>query len=248
MPDACFQIKGSAVTTIVLELFHYSTALFAEQLKEKVAQAPKLFDRAPVVISLEKLDNKQSSINFSEVLSTCTKAGLQPLAFKGDADRFSANIKNTGLALLSLNAARTTNSAELGSGDQRDIQDQEASVTHSTPTVETPLPTKFITQPVRSGQQVYAQGTDLIVMSQVSEGAEVIADGHIHIYGALRGRALAGVRGNNEARIFCRVMEAELLSINGDFILSDDLRSRKEVWKKPTQVYHDAGTLRVEPI
>lgn len=109
-------------------------------------------------------------------------------------------------------------------------------------------PTKLVTQPVRSGQQIYAQGADLIIMSQVSEGAEVLADGHIHVYGTLRGRALAGVNGDTSARIFCRSLEAELLSVAGNFVLSEDLRSRAEVWKQPTQVFLHDETLKVEAL
>lgn len=103
--------------------------------------------------------------------------------------------------------------------------------------IETPPPapmqSKIITTPVRSGQQVYAAGGDLIVMSSVSAGAEILADGNIHVYGALRGRALAGVRGDSKARIFCQSLEAELISIAGSFKLDEDLRG--ELWKKPAQ-------------
>lgn len=86
-----------------------------------------------------------------------------------------------------------------------------------------PLPAKVITTPVRSGQQVYAKGTDLVVLTQVGEGAEVIADGNIHIYGTLRGRAIAGAGGNEQARIFCQSLKAELISIAGIYQVSDDL-------------------------
>lgn len=86
-----------------------------------------------------------------------------------------------------------------------------------------PLPAKVITTPVRSGQQVYAKGTDLVVLTQVGEGAEVIADGNIHIYGTLRGRAIAGASGNEHARIFCQSLKAELISIAGTYQVSDDL-------------------------
>ena len=92
---------------------------------------------------------------------------------------------------------------------------------------------KIISKPIRSGQQVYAEG-DLIILSSVSPGAEVLADGSIHVYGALRGRALAGVKGDSNARIFCRSMEAELVSIAGNFILSDALQ--KILWKESAQV------------
>jgi len=105
---------------------------------------------------------------------------------------------------------------------------------------------QLMTRPVRSGQQVYARETDLIVMGQVGAGAEVIADNHIHIYGALRGRALCGVAGNTDARIFCQSLEAELVSVAGNFrvleSIPEDLRG------KPAQIWLDQERLNIEPL
>ena len=94
---------------------------------------------------------------------------------------------------------------------------------------------KIVTEPVRSGQQIYAPDGDLIVINQVSPGSELLADGSIHIYGPLRGRALAGVNGNTEARIFCHSLEAELVSVAGSFKVSEDIE--QEAWKVATQVF-----------
>ena len=92
----------------------------------------------------------------------------------------------------------------------------------------------LISQPIRSGQRIYAKG-DLTILSHVSAGAEIMAEGNIHIYGALRGRALAGVQGNTESRIFCSALEAELVSIAGHYKISEEL---DEVEKQtPTQIY-----------
>ena len=105
---------------------------------------------------------------------------------------------------------------------------------------------QLMVRPVRSGQQVYARETDLIVMGQVGAGAEVIADNHIHVYGALRGRALCGVSGNTEARIFCQSLEAELVSVAGNFrvleSIPEDLRG------KPAQIWLDKERLNIEPL
>ena len=92
------------------------------------------------------------------------------------------------------------------------------------PTVETTrAAARLITEPVRSGTQIYARGTDLVVTAAVSPGAELVADGNIHVYGALRGRALAGASGDIEARIFCSRLEAELVSIAGRYLVSEQL-------------------------
>ncbi len=105
---------------------------------------------------------------------------------------------------------------------------------------------KLMKRPVRSGQQVYARDTDLIVMGQVGPGAEVIADNHIHIYGPLRGRALCGVSGNTDARIFCQSLEAELVSVAGNYrvleAIPEDLRG------KPAQIWLDEERLNIEPL
>ncbi|MGZ9034790.1 MAG: septum site-determining protein MinC, partial [Rhodospirillales bacterium] len=94
---------------------------------------------------------------------------------------------------------------------------------------------KVVIHPVRSGRQIYAQGADLIVLASISPGAELIADGHIHVYGALRGRALAGIGGNTDARIFCRSLEAELVSVAGYWRVRDDIP--EELIGKPVQIY-----------
>ncbi|WP_258867954.1 septum site-determining protein MinC [Alkalilimnicola ehrlichii] len=103
-----------------------------------------------------------------------------------------------------------------------------------------------IKQPVRSGQQVYARGGDLIVLSSVSPGAEVLADGHVHIYGTLRGRALAGVRGDSQARIFCHDLQAELLSVAGNYQINEQFKNIGA--GMPVQVFLDEDTLRIEPL
>lgn len=106
-------------------------------------------------------------------------------------------------------------------------------------------PTKLITHPVRSGQRVYTQG-DLVVLAQVSAGAEIIAEGNIHVYGTLRGRALAGVQGNMEARIFCSILQAELVSIAGNYKISEDLD--KTVYNKPVHIYLSNHTLVIKEL
>lgn len=103
-----------------------------------------------------------------------------------------------------------------------------------------------IDQPVRSGQQIYAQGCDLIILTSVSPGAELLADGHIHVYGALRGRALAGVTGDQQARIFCQTLEAELVSIAGNYWVNEDLK--EHALKHSAHIYLDEGHLKISSL
>jgi septum site-determining protein MinC len=102
-----------------------------------------------------------------------------------------------------------------------------------------------ITSPIRSGQRIYSHG-DLIVLAQVGAGAEILAEGNIHVYGTLRGRALAGVQGNTDARIFCSNLQAELISIAGNYKISDDIHG--VVANTPVQIYLQKNTLIVKPI
>ena len=103
-----------------------------------------------------------------------------------------------------------------------------------------PALTRVITQTVRSGQQIYSPG-DLIVLAGVSPGAELLADGHIHVYGTLRGRALAGLRGNTQARIYCRALEAELIAVAGCFQVAEDIDPA--LHGRPAQVFLDGEDL-----
>ncbi|MEG3050943.1 MAG: septum site-determining protein MinC, partial [Thermomonas sp.] len=111
------------------------------------------------------------------------------------------------------------------------------------PAVQGGSPGLMQTAPVRSGQQVYAENRDLTVLSAVGAGAEAIADGSIHIYGALRGRALAGAQGNEEARIFCREFHAELVAVAGHYKVLEDIPA--ELRGKPVQVWLEKGHIKL---
>lgn len=108
-------------------------------------------------------------------------------------------------------------------------------------------PTLVVDRPLRSGQQVYARGADLVVLASVNFGAEVIADGHIHVYAPLRGRAVAGARGDTSARIFCTSMQAQLLSIAGTY-RTTDTPLPQGLHGKPVQVRLDGETLVIEAL
>jgi len=114
--------------------------------------------------------------------------------------------------------------------------------------VQLPAPPPLIVErPLRSGQQIYARGCDLVMLALVSYGAEVIADGHIHVYAPLRGRAIAGARGNIEARIFTTEMEAQLLSVAGVY-RTTEIALPTEVLRRPAMVRLAGDSLRVEPL
>ncbi len=251
MIDVSFQLKGSALTVVVLALIDYNPKTLVAELKEKIDQAPHFFDNSPVLISLDKLINPEQCTalikNVEQLIKICRELNLQPLGFTAVPEALLASVQATGLAVLPTPSERA-----LKIPVKETAKVMEAvieTVIEERVVVEERLVqrvSKVITRPVRSGQQIYAEGADLIVLSQVSEGAEVLADGHIHIYGSLRGRALAGVKGDVDARIFCQQFEAELVAIAGNFVLQDALP--KELSKKPVQISLQGEKVFVEAL
>ena len=213
----CFKLKGSRVTITILELYEYDYATFNDQLAETVRTAPDFFQQTPVILSLERC-NESGFIDFIELGELCREYGLVPVAIRGgnEDQLLSANV--AGLPHLPIGIAKPPAAAEKIVPPKPEIVAAQSLV---------------ITTPVRSGQQIYAKGGDLIVVAPVSAGAEVLADGNIHIYGPLRGRALAGVKGDKNARIFCQCLEAELISIAGNYKMNEDLRA--QYWKQKIQ-------------
>jgi len=260
MNDVDFKLKGSTVTVVVLDVYHYQPNVFPQQLAEKTQHAPKLFQGSPVLINIEKLIDVDIAIDFKLLIQQCRDLGMQPVAFKGVGKVYEAAVAETGLAALPSSSTRAREielpaeaiaepSLQVVTGPEPLLTDRiEPQILVKTVIEEKWLQrkSKIITRPVRSGQQVYAEDADLIVMAQVSEGAEVLADGNIHIYGALRGRALAGVRGDTAARIFCQSMEAELISIAGNFLPSDSIP--ESAYKKVVQTFLEGDALRVESL
>lgn len=233
-----FQLKGGMVTATVLELTANNLLRFEHQLADKVAQAPQLFQGSPLILGLEKLGEDEGELDLAAILRLCRAQGLTPLGVKAARASDIAAAEALGLPLLP--ASR--------------MKDKPVEVAEATPVAQAaparPAPaaeartTKVITQPVRGGQQIYAPGADLIVLAPVSAGAEVIADGHIHCYGILRGRALAGAQGDTEARVFCQQMEAELVAVAGHYHVAEELRKNAR-WGKSAQVSLTNGELNL---
>jgi len=241
MIDVSFQLKGSALTVVVLALVEYDPKILAADLKEKIDQAPHFFVNSPVLISFERLENPENCKalldNAGGLIKICRELDLQPLGFTAVPEVLLAGVQKTGLAILPTPSERALKipAAAKAKAVETVIETRVETVIERV--VEERVVqrmSRVVTRPVRSGQQIYAEGADLIVLAQVSEGAEVLADGNIHIYGSLRGRALAGVKGDESARIFCQTLEAELVSVAGNFVLQDALP--KDLFKKPVQI------------
>lgn len=238
--QAAFQLRGSLFTLSVLQLLDNDLDKIDRELKLLVHRTPKFFEHAPIVIDLQKMEQHDESIDFDTLASHLRKHQLIPVGVRGGTQTQNDEAKTAGLAVLSLAkteepqlATRQKESADSKkSKDKKDKSAEQVSI--------------VVTKPVRSGQQIYAKNTDLIVVAPVSQGAELLADGNIHIYGPLRGRALAGISGNTQARIFCHSMEAELVSIAGHYVVNDALI--KQHRNIPQQIYLVDGKLKITPL
>lgn len=219
--DDSFQLKASRLTLTQLELYDYDYDSFNQQMSTILKQAPHFFNQTPVVITLDKVRHQQKKIDFIELTQMCQEYGVFPIAVRGGTEEMQLSALVAGLPSIGLqNAAQ-------GSGDGKK-NDEETDLTIEPKSSNAPeqRPSKIVLRPVRSGQQIYASGCDLILLGAVNTGAEVLADGNIHIYAPLRGRALAGIRGNKNTHIFCQQLEAELISIAGHYKVSDDLQGK----------------------
>jgi septum site-determining protein MinC len=211
---SCLELKSAALTLMALVLKTTDLAQLAEELSQRASAMPGLFDDEPVVVDLSFVREAEDPIDFDLLVVLLMQHGMRPVAVRGGSAEQMAAALASGL-LEAPEGARPA---------LREVPAPEVVERIVEKTVEVqlpPLPPLIIDKPLRSGQQVYAQGRDLIVLALVSFGAEVIADGHIHIYAPLRGRAHAGKSGNTEARIFCHCMEAQVLAIAGVFRTTD---------------------------
>lgn len=250
MSQPCFRMKGTTLTSIVLEVVTFEPDEFETQLAEKIASAPLFFTRSSLILHLNK---PMSATEFELLVALCRRHDLQPMAIKGVTEGLKATINDLGMADISQSKISEKPLAESkpAEASAAEAQPEVAEAAPAQPqtittTVEVVKPAKIVARPVRSGQQVYAEGCDLVILGAVSEGAEILADGNIHVYGTLRGRALAGVKGNEQARIFCQNMEAELVSIAGRFVMQENIQNK--CWKKPAQAYLDADALLIEAL
>ncbi len=246
MTDTCFRMKGTTLTSIVLEVIEFDPDRFESQLAQKVASAPQFFTRSSLILHL---NTSLSATELELLVALCRKFELQPMAVRGNTLNLKSVINDLGLADVSQSKFTESTLKPSSTKTASDGANHEAPKPASPPQIA-PVPAikpaKVVNRPVRSGQQVYAEGSDLVITAAVSEGAEVLADGNIHVYGTLRGRALAGVKGNTQARAFCQSLDAELISIAGQFIMHDKVKT--SCWKQPAQIYLEDESLHIEPI
>ncbi|MEE3625548.1 septum site-determining protein MinC [Nitrospirillum sp. BR 11752] len=244
--DAPFQLRGSNFTMMVLKVSDPHAQNFFFALSDKVRQAPNFFRNAPVVLDLDDLPPGQGFDfeNFCDLLRTL---GLIAVGLQGGTREQQEAALAVGLAVFPQGRAaadaQPTAPRPVALADAPAAAAPAAAPAHDLPYQKATL---LVRENVRSGRQLYAQGGDLVVIGSVSPGAELVADGNIHVYGSLRGRALAGMAGDRNARIFCQSLEAEMVSIAGLYRVSEDLE--KSVLRRQVQIYLDQGFLHIDPV
>ncbi len=246
------EFKSSTFFAPILILYTNDMVAVEQTLYEKINLAPDFFKDSPLMIDLRELNKLNLDLDFAQLAQLLRRVGFFPVGIRGGNEQ--QNKQARALSLPIDTVRELGNPIIIGeTKKQESIQQpppQPVVATIKEPEQSAAVPpapaaTILVTQPIRSGQRIYASG-DLIVLSQVSAGAEIMAEGNIHVYNTLRGRALAGVHGNTAARIFCFDLQAELISIAGDYKTSEDLN--KQTYNNPVQIYLQNHALIIKEI
>jgi septum site-determining protein MinC len=250
-----FKLKGTAPALTLLYMLTEDLDAVERQLSDHLRQMPQFFLYAPIVVDLTELGNAR--VDLGRLAELLRRHKLVPVAVRNPTDSQQVQAVGAGWAVLQSALGSTRGSAGGRAGTPRAIEARASKKTEhvtepeeSEPTLGEPsapdamepaLPGLTVRTPVRSGQVIHAVGGDLVVLAPVSSGAELIADGNIHVYAPLRGRALAGARGNSDVSIFCMGLEPEFLSIAGRYLMPDQIS--KKQWGRPTRAHLEAEDL-----
>nr|WP_320010279.1 septum site-determining protein MinC [uncultured Desulfobulbus sp.] len=230
-----FELKGSVLTVMVLYVKETNPDLLYPQLKKKIGPARSFFNNAPILIDLKAVsEGAQLQLDFLVLTTFLRGLGLVPVGVRAAVETVAQRVLDAGLGVL---PPATREKHVTPQEEEKVIEPVPDPVVVPESVAEPELvpeqkienmsvPTMVIKQPVRSGQQVVAHDGDLIIMASVNAGAEVVASGNIHVYGALRGRAMAGVHGNADARVFCLQCNPELVAVTDAYVVNDSLESQ----------------------
>ncbi|WP_218510041.1 septum site-determining protein MinC [Variovorax sp. dw_308] len=239
---AVFEFKSATLPLIAVILKTADLAVLTEAIDAQLADSPDFFEQEPVVIDLSQLPGEDvaATLDFAALRTLLARHQTQPIAVRGGSDAQNKAARAAGLSIAAMPVAppaRAPAPAEAPSPAPQIVR-------------EVPVPangTLVIDKPLRSGQQVYARGGDVIVTAVVSDGAEVIADGNVHVYAPLRGKAIAGARGNTAARIYTTCLEAQLVAIAGIYRTAE-VPFPAAVAGKAAQISLDDKKLVIDPI
>lgn len=225
------QLGGRMITVSLLRVLAPSVEAISANLDNRLRVAPSLAG-LPTVLDLENLGSAAAEIDIPGLLEVLRARDVSLIGVRDSGAPAHAVAQAAGLPALKMDGARMVHRGS-----------EQSAAPAAAPA---PVRALTVTQPVRSGQQVYARGADLILLAPVSAGAEVMADGNIHAYGRLRGRAIAGVQGDAAARLYCQRLDAELVAIAGYYRLSEQIGDADR--KGPVQVRLEGESLLIEPL
>lgn len=209
-----FQIRGSLQTLLSLRLLRPDDPDFFALLLDKIAHSPDFFRHAPFLLDVAPLA-EQPPLDLAELVARLREQRLLVVGLQNGSEAWNAAATAAGLAVMGAGGAAPAT----GRAPQQPVAASPAAA----PPRAARSSGQVIVEPVRSGQQIFFSEGDLTVLAQVGNGAEVAATGHVHVYGPLRGRAFAGVEGDDRAMIFCEQLHAELLSIAGVYLVAEEV-------------------------
>lgn len=239
-----FRIHGSTYPALTLRPEGPADEAFFAALDAEVSAYSAYFDNTPLVLDLEKVQDAIDVVQLRNMLDQLKRRRVSLIGLRHGNRAHNAVAKAAGLVAL-----RASKDDEINEAFETAVPTVPDPATPAAAEPEQSAPAAAavsgltITEPVRSGQKVFAEHGDLVVVAPVSAGAELVAVGNIHVYGALRGRALAGVTGDTNARIFCQSFAAELVAVAGLYQTSEGVDA--SVLRKPAQVFLQDDTLRV---
>jgi septum site-determining protein MinC len=237
-----FEIDFTVAPVTVLRLKTADVAQIEKDLRARIASVQQMFPYAPVVVDMAELDATSAlELPLHDLADRLRACKLVPVGAANLPPSAVWNAAAAGMAVVQLAAPRVQPVEST-----RPEPPREAPPSSEAPPPQLPASTMTVRRPVRSGQVIYAQRADLIVLAPVNAGAQVIADGNIHVYGPLRGRAMAGAQGMADACVFCLSLEAELVSVAGQYLLADEIPAERR--GSPTQLYVENGHFRIEPL
>jgi septum site-determining protein MinC len=258
---APFQVRGRFFTAVVLQMARGPDESFYTAIDVMLAQTPHFFANAPFVLDLDRIAETGPLIDFIALTRELRNRKITLIGVQNGTIAQNRAALHAGLITLPSGTEMLPDRGKRNGAAKATANEDDApkpapartgSANREAPFSEPagdPSPgaaAVIVTEPVRSGQRIVAERGDLVVIASVSPGAELIARGNIHVYGPLRGRALAGVNGNNAARIFCQSLEAELIAIAGIYQPSDAIAPSLRGGR--VQAFLDSGRLRVEPL
>jgi septum site-determining protein MinC len=238
--SAPFELRSASLTLEAVSLRTRDLGVLKGALEAQLGATPGAFDGEPVLVDLGPVGGDVPPLDLAALVALLRAHRMQPVAVRGGtpADRAAAR------ALGLVEAPESSGAREPRTVVREVVREVRVEVPIEVP-VE--VPTMVIDRPLRSGQQVYAKGGDLIVLAAVNFGAEVIADGHVHVYAPLRGKAIAGARGNTRARIFSTCLEPELVAIAGTY-RTTETPLPAEVLGRPAQIRLEGDRLVFQPV